>query len=260
MTALNQKNQQQISVIVPAYTERESLAYNIKTVLRENERYIKEVFIILSAYAETETHDMAIKLEREYLCVRCIVQKRNPGLGWALREAFEVATGTHVQILYADCESSPEAVKDFIAKLQETKADMIVGSRWHAQREITGYPPIRYIFNRAYQLISRILYRTPIRDLTFGFNLMSVDIVKNIRWQGHKHEIATEMVLKPLRLKYHIEELPVNWHRRNEGQSKLKLTRYLLYPQMALLVRILPKNRLIRRYKVKRTHTNVEDQ
>jgi dolichol-phosphate mannosyltransferase len=246
MADLNQQNQYQISVIVPAYTERESLAYNIKTVLRENERYIKEILIVLSAYAETETHDMAIKLEKEYSCVRCITQRRNPGLGWALREAFEAAAGTHVQILYADCESNPDAVKDFIARLLETNADMIVGSRWHAQCEITGYPLIRYIFNRVYQFVFRILYRTPIRDLTFGFNLMSVDIVKNIRWRGHKHEIATEMVLKPLRLKYHIEELPVNWHRRNEGQSKLKLIRYLLYPQMALLVRILPKNRLIR--------------
>jgi dolichol-phosphate mannosyltransferase len=228
-----------LSVVVPAYNEKDSLIYNVRQALKNKEVF--EVIIIVAAGAAQETLRICQELSVTENRVVYYIQKQNPGLGYALREAFELVRGTHVQILYADCESDPEAIPAFIHKARETGADMVVGSRWMPGGKVYHYPPVRYFFNRAYQQFFRILFHTHVHDLTFGYNLIKTSVLRNILWQGKKHEIATEMVLKALKLGCHLEEIPVVWRRRNEGKSKLVLMRYLYYPFMAISIFIRPK-------------------
>ena len=228
-----------LSVVVPAYNEKDSLIYNVRQALKNEEVF--EVIIIVAAGADQETLRICQELSAAEKKVVYYIQKQNPGLGYALREAFELVRGTHVQILYADCESDPEAIPAFIHKARETGADMVVGSRWMPGGKVYNYPPVRYFFNRAYQQFFRILFHTHVHDLTFGYNLIKTSVLRNVLWQSKKHEIATEMVLKALKLGCHLEEIPVTWKRRNEGKSKLVLIRYLYYPFMALSILIRPK-------------------
>lgn len=241
---LTKKEDCQLSIIIPAYSEKNSLIHNVKHVLKTNGQDILEVIIIVSAYADPETLNICKELAETEEKVVYHIQQKNPGLGYALREAFALARGTHVQILYADCESDPELVPRFIQKLRQTNADMVVGSRWLAKSSVYHYPPMRYFFNRAYQQFFKVLFRTRLHDLTFGYNLIRTAVLHNIIWHGQKHEIVTEMVLKALKLNYHIEEIPVSWKRRNEGKSALQVTRYLFYPLMALFIFMCPKRYL----------------
>jgi dolichol-phosphate mannosyltransferase len=230
-----------LSIIIPAYTEKKSLIYNVNRVLKDNLDYILELIIIVSPFADKETIRICKELAEKEEKVTCCIQKSSPGLGNALREAFNLVTGTHVQILFADCESDPAAIPLFIDKAIKTNADVIVGSRWLEKGMVHNYPPVRYCFNRLFHMLFRALYNTDLHDLTFGFNLIKVSVIYDIVWQGTKHEISMEMVVKPLRLNYHIEEIPVSWTRRSEGKSKLKLTRYLCFPVMALFILIAPR-------------------
>lgn len=238
-----------LSIIIPAYSEKESLIHNVKTALETNYKYVLEVIIIVSSHADKETLDICKNLSETEEKVVYHIQQNPPGLGYALREAFNLAKGTHIQILYADCESDPETICDFIKKAHETGADMVVGSRWLAKENVHNYPPLRYLFNQAYQYLFRLLFHTRLHDLTFGFNLLKTEVVRNIIWQGKKHELVTEMVLKAIKLNYHIEEITVPWKRRNEGKSVLKITNYLYYPFLALFILMCPKRYLCHNYK-----------
>jgi len=240
----------QLSIILPAHSEKKSLIHNVKRALKMNYEDVLELIIIVSQEADQETLKICKELSETEQKVIYHIQKNNPGLGHALREAFSLARGTHIQILYADCESDPDFIPDFIKKARQTNADIVVGSRWLVKGNAHNYPPIRYFFNRAYQQFFRILFRTPLHDLTFGYNLLRTAVVRNIIWHGQKHELVTEMVLKAIRLNYHIEEIPVSWKRRNEGKSALKITRYLYYPLMALFILICPKRYLCLDYKI----------
>jgi len=231
-----------ISVVIPAYSERNSLIQNVKTALKNPE--VLEVIILVAGAADPETLKISKELSAVFPKVSYHLQKNNPGLGYALREAFKLAQGTHVQILYADCESDPEAIAQFIQRARQTDADMVVASRWVPGGKVYNYPPVRYFFNRAYQQFFRVLFHTHIHDLTFGYNLIKTSVLRHIHWQGRKHEITTEMVLKALKLGYHLEEIPVVWKRRNEGKSALVLIRYLYYPLIALYIFLCPKRLL----------------
>jgi len=232
----------QISVVIPAYSEKESLVHNVEEALKNED--VLEVIILVAGAADQETLSISKRLAATQRKVSYHIQKNNPGLGFALREAFELVRGTHVQILYADCESDPAAIPLFISKARQTGADMVVASRWMRGGKVHDYPPVRYFFNRAYQQFFRILFRTHLHDLTFGYNLLKVSVLQNINWQGKKHEITTEMVLKFLKLGYHLEEIPVVWKRRDEGKSALVLVRYLYYPLTALSIFMSPKSSL----------------
>lgn len=235
------KNAQELrlSVVIPAYSERNSLIYNVEQALMHKE--VLEVIILVAGGADPETLKISQKLSCAHAKVSCHIQKKNPGLGYALREAFELVRGTHVQILYADCESDPSAIPAFIQKLRQTGADMVIASRWIPGGKVYHYPPVRFFFNRAYQQFFRILFRTHVHDLTFGYNLIGTAVLRSINWQAQKHEITTEMVLKASKLGYRLEEIPVVWKRRNEGKSSLVILRYLYYPLMAVFIFICPK-------------------
>ncbi len=230
-----------LSIIIPAYNEKNSLRNNVKCALQMNDKIIHEVIIIVSLYADPETLKVCQELSQLNPKVSYHIQKRNTGLGYALREGFALARGTHVQILYADCESDPERIVDFVKKAHNTNADMVIASRYLEHENIVNCPWIHYFFNRTYQKIFRILFRTKLHDLTFGYNLIRIDIIRTILWQSSKHEIATEMVLKALKMNYHIEEIPVIWKRRDEGKSTLNPIRYIYYPLMALFILLCPR-------------------
>ena len=231
-----------LSVVVPVYNEKNSLIHNVRQALKNKE--VLEVIIIVAAGADQETLRICQELTVTEKKVVYYIQKQNPGLGYALREAFALVRGTHVQILYADCESDPDQIPDFINKVYDTDADMVIGSRWVPGGKVYNYPPVRYFFNRAYQQFFRILFHTGVHDLTFGYNLIKASVLRSIHWQAQKHEITTEMVLKVLKLGYHVQEIPVVWKRRNEGKSALVLIRYLYYPFIALSIFMSPKNSL----------------
>jgi glycosyltransferase involved in cell wall biosynthesis len=239
-----EKEDFQLSIIIPAYSEKQSLIHNVKCALERNYKYILEVIIIVSAFADEETLNICKQLSETEEKVIYHIQENPPGLGYALREGFSLARGTHIQILYADCESDPDMICYFIQKARQTNADMVVGSRWLVKGNAYNYPNLRYFFNQAYQNLFRILFLTRLHDLTFGFNLLKTEVVRNIIWHGKKHELVTEMVLKVIKFNYNVEEIPVTWKRRNEGKSVLKITNYLYYPFMALFILICPKKYL----------------
>src|SRR5437868_15544702 len=100
----------QLSVIVPAYSEKNSLIQNVQKVLKNNDEDILEVIIIVSKNADEGTLIICQELAKIERKVICHIQQNEGGLGFALREAFGLVRGTHVQILYADCESEPEFI------------------------------------------------------------------------------------------------------------------------------------------------------
>jgi glycosyltransferase involved in cell wall biosynthesis len=233
-------NNLELSVVVPVYNERISLINNVKRVLKDNDEYVFEIIMIVSQAAPLETLNACQELCDFDSRVKYYMQKSPPGLGYALRDGFRLVKGTHVQILFADCESDPAAVQFFIKKALATHADMIVASRWSVGSTLKGYSPLHLFLNRSYNFVFKRLFFTHLNDLTFGYNLLKANLVRSINWEGKGHELATEMILKPLKLGYQVEEIPVSWIRRSEGKSSLKFSNYLRYPFFALYVFLSP--------------------
>ena len=224
-----------ISVILPVHSETESLRSVIKDLTKLIGGDIYEIIIIVSEESPRETFEVCQGLTEKNSKVKIHIQK-DKGLGNAVRQGIIYVKGTHILMMDSDGEMLPETVPNMIKKMLDKNCDMIVASRWMKGGGAIGYAAPKYVFTHFFNAFFRFLYRTRIHDLSLGFKLMRVEIAKKIRWEGERHEIATETTLRPIRLGYKVEEVPTLWVRRRFGASKNWTSLNVNYISMALRI------------------------
>jgi glycosyltransferase involved in cell wall biosynthesis len=211
-----------LSIIVPVYSETVSVMETLERLFKNDRGYIEEIILIISPKSSQACLDICRQAALDFKQVRFIIQGHNPGVGWAIRERFEAAQGTHCVIMAADLETQPETVDRMFSTLKETGCDVVSASRWQKGGGFEGYGCFRMYINYLFQRLLMFLFKTPISDLTLAFKLYRRDLLKNMRLDSTGSELPLEIILKIIKLGARIEEVPTTWIKRAEGQSKNK--------------------------------------
>ncbi|HSW50606.1 MAG TPA: glycosyltransferase, partial [Bryobacteraceae bacterium] len=161
------------------------------------------------------------------------------------REALPHMTGTHGLIVSSDLETDPDDARKLVGAALATGADIVCASRWLSGGGFTGYDPVKLVLNYGYNLIFRVLYRLRIRDITFGYKLITSEVLRKVRWEYGRHEFCAEILLKPVRLGYRAVEVSTKWVKRPEGESKNAFLRNLKFASAAISILLAPKSRLL---------------
>ena len=206
------------------YSETEMVRESVRQLRSQLSEWPTEFLIVVHPKSTAECFAVCNELARDP-DVKIIVQGPNSGIGWAYREAIPHITGTHTLIMSSDLETNPADAASIVRKAQETGADIVCASRWMRGGGFSGYNPLKQVLNFGYNLIFRTLYRAPIHDITFGYKLVSTEIMRNVKWEYGTHEFCAELLLKPLRLGYTATEVPTRWVKRPEGDSKMTFIR-----------------------------------
>jgi len=225
-----------LSVLITVYSETFSIVETINRIRAKDRQYVHELILVVSPKSSDECMEICENLESDNGDIRLHIQKNNPGVGWAIREGMELAEGDYVALLSADLETEPEAVDRMIRKIEETGCDLVVGNRWMKGGGFTNYDPLKFILNWNFQLLFRALYWTRIGDLTYGLKIMRKEMVDAIEWTGILHEIFIETTVRPIKCKYHVEQVPTVWIGRIEGESKNTFLRNFRYVKLAFAV------------------------
>ncbi len=208
-------------------------------------RCLHEILIVIAPASSEESFAVCRSLEATRQKVRLLVQQHTPGLGWAIREGFEAAAGTHVLMMGSDRETDPKAVPVMLDKLVASGADIVTANRWVKGAGFSGYNGLKLVLNYIFQQLMRLMFRTPLCDLTFGFRVMPTAMVKAIRWEHTRHEFLLESILKPLRLGARIEQVPVRWEARTEGESKNEVLGHARYFKVAAQLMCAGRDRIL---------------
>jgi dolichol-phosphate mannosyltransferase len=226
----------QLSVVVTVFSETFSI-HETLDILENNDRgYIKEILLLISPRASEESFAICRERAARNPRIKIVVQKNNPGIGWAYREGMEAATGNYVALMAADLETEPAAVDRMVEKIAETGCDGVIANRWLPGGGFTNYDPLKYTLNWIFQKMFKLLFWTKLGDLTFGFKILSKKMAQAIRWEGTLHEICIETTVKPLKQGYYIEQVPSVWVGRKEGRSVNTFFRNFRYVRTALRV------------------------
>jgi len=227
-------SQIKLSVVVTVYSETLSINETIDTLLSEDRGYIREILLVVSPRASEETFSICKSWVAKEPRVKLLVQRNNPGIGWAYREGMQAATGNYVALMAADLETEPAAVDRMVQKAVETGCDEVIANRWLPGGKFTNYDPLKLVLNWIFQKAFRVLYWTRIGDFTFGLKLLSKEVAEAVAWEGTMHEICIETTVKPLKMGYHMEQVPTVWVGRKEGRSVNPLWRNFRYVKMGL--------------------------
>ncbi|MFN3328151.1 MAG: glycosyltransferase, partial [Fervidobacterium pennivorans] len=107
------------SVILPVMNETYSLRQTVEIIERDCASDVKEYLIVVCNRTKKESLDVCEKLKAE-LGERVKVHFQTlPFIGGAIREAFELATGSHTILMASDLETPPEVVKTMIDLCKE---------------------------------------------------------------------------------------------------------------------------------------------
>ncbi len=235
-----------LSVILPVVTETDSLDETARVLHDGSDTDISEVLVIVCERTTAESLARCERLVDRFGDRVRIHRQTLPYLGGAMREAFDLATSSHVLMMATDLETDPRIVPELIATAKANPRAVVTASRWASGGGFTGYGTVRVGLNWIFQRVTSIAYRTHLTDATFGYRLFPAPLVKAVNWEGLRHELLLETVLKPLRLGIPVLEVATQWAPRQEGESQNSLRTQARYVKTLATNRFKPRSRMLR--------------
>jgi glycosyltransferase involved in cell wall biosynthesis len=203
------------TVVVPTKDE----ALNVGWVLKRIPAFVDEI-ILVDGDSTDGTVEAALAVRPD---IRVIGQER-PGKGAALRAGFAAATGDYVVMLDADGSMNPAEIQLFVAVL-DAGADMVKGSRFLPSAGTADMSGVRRAGNGALLALVNALYGSRFTDLCYGFCAFRRSALDRLALVSDGFEVETEMVVRALRTRIAVVEVPSFESPRRFGRSHLSAWR-----------------------------------
>ncbi len=195
-----------ISVIIPAYNERDTIADTISRV--RGSPVDKEIVVVDDASTDG-TPEIVEPLVGPDL--RLVRQLRNQGKGAAIRRGLEEASGEIVLIQDADLEYDPADYPKLVAPIESGQADVVYGTR--APR-FSGMRLPHRVFNLIAAKLANLLYRADITDEATCYKVFRTEVIKQIPLKCERFEFCPEITAKVRKRGIRIHEVPVSYQAR----------------------------------------------
>lgn len=204
-----------ITVVIPAKNEK----FTIGEIVTEVKAFADEVLVV-DGHSTDNTKEQA-----ELAGARVVLDNRK-GKGDGLRVGIREASGDIVVFMDADGSHDPNDIPRLVQPIQEGNADLVIGSRMTGGSDELHGDISRFIrLTGSHILLLLINYRWNVRltDCQNGFRAIRTAVARDINLQEDVHTIEEEMVMKCLRHKYRVTEVPSHEYERKHGTSTLDL-------------------------------------
>ena len=213
------KTASSLSIVVPAYNERESLPIlidGIVTVLQEIDCPSWEVIFVDDGSTDG-TAELMTRFALEMSGVKAVLLRTNFGKSAAMMAGFSEAKGDIVFTMDADLQDDPREIPNFIEKI-ESGYDLVSG--WKKKRNDPLEKRLPSLF---FNWIVRKISGVELHDNNCGFKAYRRWCVEGLSLHGNQHRfVAAILSWSGAR----IGEIPVRHHERRFGTSKYRFARY----------------------------------
>lgn len=212
------------SVVIPAHNEEGCIESTLETLCTklDKESFNYEI-VVVADHCTDNTETIAANFAKTHPRVRVIQNKNKPGFGMAVRAGLDNFTGDAVTIFMADASDSPDDLTVYFRRI-EAGADCVFGSRFIRGAKVVDYPLHKLILNRIGNFIIRLLFRHGLNDTTNAFKCYRREVIDVCRPFLSPHfNLTVELPLKAYVRGYKFEIVPISWHNRKTGVSKLKI-------------------------------------
>jgi glycosyltransferase involved in cell wall biosynthesis len=237
---------QSVSIILPVMNETYSLRRTVEVIEQTSQNDVKEYLIVICDRTTPASVEVCHEIKKNLGERVTIHIQKMRFIGGALREAFDLATGSHVILMASDLETPPETVKELIAESKNRPDWIITTSRWMKGGKFHGYSLLKKTLNFVFQKIFSALYLVNLSDMTYAYRIFPTPVVKAIRWEELKHPFLLETIIKPLRLGVKAKEIPAVWRARTEGESQNTFFGNFVYFRIGWRVRFMAKSDILK--------------
>ena len=205
-----------LSVVVPAFNERATVAAIVERVLRVD--HPKEILLVDDGSTDGTREVFAELAEAHPETVRYSVHAENLGKGAAVRTALAMATGDVVVIQDADAEYHPEDYPAALRLIEGGWADAVYGSRFLGPHRV--FMLWHYVGNRVLTAIANLLTSGILTDMETGFKVVRTAALRDLDLRSSAFDFEVEVTLKLFRRGYRVYEIPITYTGRGYDEGK----------------------------------------
>jgi hypothetical protein len=226
--------------------ETTSLEETVRIILRDARDCVTELLIVVCDRTSPQSLATVDRMSRNLGSLVRVHFQQLPFLGGALREAFDLARGSHVIMMASDLETDPAAVKTLIRQAEISPSAIVTATRWHPGGGFHGYSKVKLLCNWLFQRFFSLLYGVKLSDMTFAYRIFPTSLLRSIHWEELRHAFLFETLVKPLRLGVPVIEISSGWKARTEGRSRNPFLLNFLYFRTGLKTRFASRRSILR--------------
>ena len=217
-----------LSVIVPAFNERPTLATLMDRVLAKSIAGVDIEIILVESNSTDGTREEVLKYQA-HPRVKVILQDKPRGKGYAVRTGLTACTGDVVLFQDADLEYDVDDYDDLIEPLLSYRRNFVIGSRHVSKgrgwkmRQFNDSASLATVFNLGHVFflsLFNFLYRQRLMDPFSMFKVFRRECLYGLSFECNRFDFDFEIVIKLLRKGYRPLELPVNYNARSPAEGK----------------------------------------
>jgi dolichol-phosphate mannosyltransferase len=213
-------------LILPTYNEAQNIERFVDAVLPELAAAATEHRVLIVDDSSPDgTGRLAGELAERHGAVEVLHRPVKQGLGRAYLAGFERALGAGAALVIemdSDFSHDPADLPRLIAAAGD--ADLVLGSRYAPGGGVADWGSVRRVVSRGGSWYARTILRVPVRDLTGGFKCFRREVLEaldtaDVHADGYGFQI--EMTYRALKGGFRVREIPITFHQRRAGTSKM---------------------------------------
>jgi dolichol-phosphate mannosyltransferase len=207
-----------LSLVIPAFNEEAGIAAAIAEADDALARLGGDYeILIVDDGSRDRTFAVATEAALTRPNVRVLRHETNRGYGAALRTGFETARGGKVAFTDADCQFDLADLAELVPIADEVP--VVVGFRVARQD-----PWRRRFLSRGYNLLTRTLLGTRVRDCDCALKVFRRDALQHLLPNSTNFFVNTEMLTRARQCRFGIAEVGVRHRPRLRGQSTVSMS------------------------------------
>jgi dolichol-phosphate mannosyltransferase len=211
-------------VVLPTYDEADNIRPVSAAIL---ESLPGATLLVVDDGSPDGTGEIADELAAADPRIRVRHRPAKQGLGRAYLDGFAIALDGGASIVVqmdADLSHDPTVLPNLIAPISDGSTDLVIGSRYAPGGGVVDWGIGRRVISRGGSIFARTMLRLGPRDLTGGFKAWRASTLAAVPFEGvHAggYVFQIEMTFRASRAGARIREVPITFHDRRVGQSKM---------------------------------------
>jgi glycosyltransferase involved in cell wall biosynthesis len=212
---------QTLSVVIPVYNERATLAEIVARVVAVDVGLQREIILIDDGSTDG-TRDLYDDLVRAHPGEKIVVhlQPSNQGKGAAVRKGFELAEGDIILIQDADLEYDPADYPRLLAPILAGKADVVYGSRFVGSEAHRVHLFWHMVGNRLLTTLSNMMTNLNLTDMETCYKVFRREVVQSMKLVSDRFTIEPELTAKVARGGWRVFEVGISYAGRDYAHGK----------------------------------------
>lgn len=211
-----------ISIIIPAYNEKETIKDVLFSVKKSNTFSFEKEIIVIDDASTDGTRQILEELKKRN-SIKVLSNDKNIGKGDSLKKGLLASTGDIVIIQDADQEYSPKEYPILLRPIIEGYADVVYGSRFMnagPHRVLYFY---HYLANKFVTTLSNIFTNLNLTDIETGYKVFRGDLIREIapKLQSKRFGFEPEITARIAKIKnIRIYEVGISYFGRTYEEGK----------------------------------------